>query len=231
MAEYWWSARRAALELDPELSLGDQAPPAFAQLRPLIHHGWEMVLVAAELGRPGFDPQAVLGAYELFLSAAIGRRGWDPARLQAALEQVRRLAIATDRGAWLALHHLFPGVAERLHALAEEGADWLVLTTKGADFARELLAGFGLQPLEVFGHEQGSKPEVLLRLAATGRPLWFIEDRRATLEAVRATAGLERVRCFLVSWGYLGPGDREGLPAGIGLLESERLAAPLAGWL
>jgi hypothetical protein len=87
-----------------------------------------------------------------------------------------------------------------------------------------------MEPLQVFGHEHGSKPEVLLRLSATGRSLWFIEDRRPTLEAVRATPGLERVRCFLVSWGYLGPGDRQDLPEGIALLEPERLAAPLAAW-
>ena len=54
MPEYWWSARRAALELDPSLDLPEQAPLAFSQLRPRIHKGWEMVLVAAELGRtPG----------------------------------------------------------------------------------------------------------------------------------------------------------------------------------
>ncbi|MFM9071980.1 MAG: hypothetical protein ACKOOC_00990, partial [Cyanobium sp.] len=59
MEEYWWSARRAALELarqggshGPALSLPEERPPAFGLLRPLIHKGWEMVLVAAELGRP-----------------------------------------------------------------------------------------------------------------------------------------------------------------------------------
>jgi hypothetical protein len=33
-----------------------------------------------------------------------------------------------------------------------------------------------------------------------------------------------------VSWGYLGPGDREQLPSGIELLEPERFATPLADW-
>jgi hypothetical protein len=79
--------------------------------------------------------------------------------------------------------------------------------------------------------EQGSKPEVLLQLSQDqAQPLWFIEDRRPTLETVRRTPGLEAVRCFLVSWGYLGPGDREGLPDGIHLLTSEQFNAPLAGW-
>jgi hypothetical protein len=85
--------------------------------------------------------------------------------------------------------------------------------------------------MAIYGHEQGSKPEVLLRLSdSQERPLWFVEDRRPTLEAVRSTAGLEAVRCFLVSWGYLGPGDRDHLPAGIALLEPDRFAQPLARW-
>jgi hypothetical protein len=47
---------------------------------------------------------------------------------------------------------------------------------------------------------------------------------------VRRTPGLEAVRCFLVSWGYLGPHDREQLPEGIQLLEPQRFAGPLASW-
>jgi hypothetical protein len=47
---------------------------------------------------------------------------------------------------------------------------------------------------------------------------------------VRATPGLEAVRCFLVSWGYLAPADREALPEAIRLLEPHHFAAPLAQW-
>ncbi|MDA0963690.1 MAG: HAD family hydrolase, partial [Cyanobacteria bacterium] len=51
MREYWWSARRAAHFLAPECHLPEGAPEAFGALRPLIHKGWEMVLVALELSR------------------------------------------------------------------------------------------------------------------------------------------------------------------------------------
>ena len=72
---------------------------------------------------------------------------------------------------------------------------------------------------------------MLLRLAAEGRPLWFLEDRRPTLEQVIATAGLEPVRCFLVSWGYLAPEDRQAVASGpIRWLTPETFAAPLAHW-
>lgn len=230
MAEYWWSSRRAASRLDPSLVLPEHTPDGFALLRPLIHKGWEMVLVAAELARPGTDPAAIAADYAGALAGALARSGWQPSQLQAALEAVRCEAIATDRGHWLALHRPYPGVPERLLALAEEGADWAVLTTKGADFASALLAARQLMPWRLYGHEQGSKAEVLLQLRALGRPLWFIEDRRPTLETVLATAGLEQVRCFLAAWGYLRPGDRRGLPPGIALLEPDRFEDPLAIW-
>ncbi len=230
MVEYWWAARRAACRLDPDLAPPASAPPAFALLRPLIHHGWEMVLVAAEAERLVPAPPLTPDAYAAFLAEALAERGWDPGQLQAALEAVRSEAIACDRAGWLALHRPYPGIPERLRRLSHEGADWAVLTTKGTAFAAELLAAQGLEPLRLFGHEHGSKPAVLLRLLELGRPLWFIEDRRPTLETVRATAGLEAIRCFLVSWGYLRPNDARDLPAEIALLEPERFAGPLADW-
>jgi len=231
MGEYWWSARRAAQALAPSLSLPEKIPTGFTRLRPLIHHGWEMVLMAAELGREDGDLEGLLADYDGALKPALERWGWSPMQLQQALEAVRSSAIAHDRSGWLALHRFFPGVPERLAALEQEGASWAVLTTKGGAFAAQLLAAAGLAPAALYGHEHGSKPEVLLQLGQLRRPLWFIEDRRPTLELVRATPGLEAVRCFLVAWGYLAPGDRLGLEeVGIHWLEPEIFQAPLAHW-
>ncbi len=230
MREYWWSARRAAQFLAPECHLPEGAPEAFGALRPLIHKGWEMVLVALELSRSDLDVGHYVSAYEEHTQTALARWGFSAEQLQSALEDLRSEAIQQDPSGWRALHSPYPGIPERLRALESEGSPWLVLTTKGGNFARELLTGYGLHPQAVYGHEQGSKPEVLLRLREQGRPLWFVEDRRITLETVRRTPGLEAVRCFLVSWGYLGPHDREQLPEGIQLLEPQRFAGPLASW-
>jgi phosphoglycolate phosphatase-like HAD superfamily hydrolase len=231
MPEYWWAARAAVLELDPSLDLPDHAPEGFGRLRPLIHKGWEMVLVAAELVRPGFDLPAWLSDYDQALTQALAARGWSPPRLQQVLETVRAEGIVRDRSGWLARHRFFPGVVERLQALDGEASGWMVLTTKGAAFARELLQAAGLEPLALFGHEAGSKPAVLARLVLQHQaPIWFVEDRRATLEAVRAQPELDPVRCFLVSWGYLGPSDSLDLPERITLLSADAFAGPLAGW-
>ena len=230
MAEYWWAARRAAQGLAPRLLLPEQPPAGFAALRPLIHKGWEMVLMAAELGRPELDLPALLADYEATLPIALARWDWSPEQLQQALEQVRSTAITSNLPGWLALHRFYPGVEARLRQLSGEGADWAVLTTKGAAFARQILAGADLEPLALYGHEQGSKPAVLERLLGEGRPLWFVEDRRPTLEQVRRQPQLDPVRCYLVSWGYLGPADSCNLPADIRWLTPERFATPLAQW-
>jgi len=231
MPEYWWSSRRSALALRPGCPLPEQAPPGFSQLRPLIHKGWEMVLVALELSRPDLDLTAYLADYPGHTRSALERWQLEPAQLQTALEQLRHEALREDAAAWLALHRPYPGVAERLRQLEREGSPWLVLTTKGESFARELLEALDLTPMAVYGHERGSKTAVLLELSGQQeRPLWFVEDRRPTLEQVRATTGLEAVRCFLASWGYLGPGDGESLPAGIQLLHPQQFAEPLARW-
>ncbi len=237
MNEYWWSASAACAQLTgAQLScLPEAVPAAFRTLRPWIHHGWEMVLMAALLQerdgllqRLGVD--AFVEAYSHHCSQALQARGWTAPQLQQALEQVRQEAVASNRGDWLARHQPFPGVPERLRSLADEGVDWAVLTTKGRRFTAELLDGFDLHPSLLFGHEDGAKPEVLQRLKSE-RPLrGFVEDRRPTLETVLATPGLEELPCFLADWGYLRPVDREGLPQGIALLELSRLASPLAEW-
>ena len=51
MAEYWWSSWHASgsLGADPSGLTSDVVPEAFRALRPWVHHGWEMVLLAAEL--------------------------------------------------------------------------------------------------------------------------------------------------------------------------------------
>jgi len=235
MPEYWWAARTAALRLDPSLRLPLAAPCDFIRLRPRIHKGWEMVLVAAELAAGGgTEPASSLVAapdYGAALEPALRRYGWSADQLQRVLEQVRAEALQQQPQVWLDRHRVYPGVVERLGRLAHEGADWGVLTTKGGAFAAEILTAVGLHPRFLYGHEQGSKPDVLLRLRQLGRPLWFIEDRRPTLISVRNTPGLEAVRCCLAAWGYLAPGDEQGLSeAGIGWLTAERFQAPLAQW-
>ncbi|MGC6483679.1 MAG: HAD family hydrolase [Synechococcus sp.] len=238
MDEYWWSARTACARLmGPTASAAALAgmPAGFRALRPWIHHGWEMVLMAALLQeRDGLLQRLGVAAfvddYADHCRQALQAKGWTAPLLQQTLEQVRHAAVGSERGDWLARHRPFPGVPERLRSLDAEGVDWAVLTTKGRRFTAELLDALALRPTLLFGHEDGTKPDVLLQLKAQ-RPLrGLVEDRRPTLETVLATPGLEGLPCFLADWGYLRPIDREGVPEGIALLSLEQLASPLADW-
>ena len=230
MAEYWWSAFTAAESLLGEIHglTRDVVPDAFRQVRPWVHHGWEMVLLAAEM--PHLDQKAWLEDYPAEQQCAMLRRGWHGELLQDALDRTRADAVRSDRHAWLDLHRPYPGLVERLNGLASEGADWAVLTTKSEAFTAELLQSMGLNPWHLAGREAGSKPDVLLQLMQNRSLRAFVEDRRATLELVRKTPGLEALPCFLVAWGYLKPSDWSGLPAGIHRLDLDGLSAPLAQW-
>jgi phosphoglycolate phosphatase-like HAD superfamily hydrolase len=178
MAEYWWSARRAALALCPSCQLPEQAPPGFAQLRPLIHKGWEMVLAALELSRTDLNLTAYLASYDQQLKQALAHWQLTPQSLQSSLEELRNEAIRNNPRAWLELHRPYPGVINRLQQLSAEASPWMVLTTKGGAFAQELLQAYGLQPAALYGHEQGTKPEVLLQLSRSQeRALWFVHRR------------------------------------------------------
>ncbi len=235
MNEYWSSSRQACLSLLPAASLSEQTPVAFRQLRPWVHHGWEMVLIAALLQEPGGPLQclavnAFAADYAQQLRDGLDRFGWQPALLQESLEHVRHQAMSCDRSGWVALHQPFEGVSDRLARLEQEGVAWSVLTTKGRDFTAELLQAFDLRPIRLDGRESGPKPEVLLRLRREWELKGFIEDRRATLEVVLRTPGLEGVQCFLADWGYLRPTDRQNLPQGLDLLEASQFACPLAIW-
>lgn len=235
MDEYWSSSRTACQSLLQGVSLPEATPPCFRQLRPWVHHGWEMVLIAALIQESGgplqhLGVEAFVMDYDQQLRAGLARFGWQPSLLQDSLERVRRQAVSVDRAGWVALHRPFEGVPQRLSRLEEEGVAWSVLTTKGRDFTAELLDAFQLRPTRLDGRESGPKPEVLLRLRREWELRGFVEDRRATLEVVLKTPGLEGLPCLLADWGYLRPSDREGLPPGLDLLSTSKFAAPLAIW-
>ncbi len=239
MQEYWSSARQACLMLLEDqadsITLPKEIPNEFKLLRPLVHHGWEMVVIAAELknthsqiykkGIQEFSHQ-----YPRYCKQILAQHGWNPSQLQQALEEVRKKALKHNPEVWLAQHQPFPGVLKRLECLLSEGINYVVLTTKGALFTAELLKRYRLKPYLLYGHEAGSKTEILVELSRKYTLRGFIEDRRATLEKTIAVPQLKSLPCYLANWGYLKPNDHKDLPQEIQLLSLKDLANPLAMW-
>ena len=238
--EYWWSARKTCLELlttqSDTTSLTESIPDAFRQLRPWVHKGWEMVLIAAELIRSE-SPLVTLGAkifsqnYHLHCKEALQAWKWTPDQLQNALENIRRQAISNNRQSWLSKHRAaFPEVPNRLNELKAEGYEFAVLTTKGIEFTNALLNYLNLNPNLVYGHEAGSKTNILMKLSKTHVLRGFIEDRRTTLETVLKATELRYLPCYLASWGYLKEEDQTNLGPNIHLLNKKTFMTPLASW-
>ena len=204
-------------------------------MRPWVHHGWEMVILAAEcsdktsqLNLKGIENFA--RNYSKECTSALNGRGWKPSKLQEALNQTRREAISNNFNQWLNLHQPFSLVTQRLKTLEKEGIEFAVLTTKSIEFTKKLLNSFSLQPKLIFGHESGSKIDVLNQLLHKRIIRGFIEDRRSTLEKVLEDPQLRSIPCYLASWGYLKPQDRKNLPSRIKLINLEILREPISSW-
>ncbi len=238
--EYWSSSQQTCLNIiSPKekeiISLPSEIPQDFKAMRPWVHYGWEMVVLAAEcsdqtsrLNLKGL--QNFSRNYQIECSLALEKWGWTPFQLQEALNQTRREAISNNFNQWLNFHQPFSLVTQRLKTLEKEGIEFAVLTTKSIEFTKKLLDCFDLQPKLVFGHESGSKVDVLNQLLQTNIIQGFIEDRRTTLEKVLKDPKLKSIPCFLASWGYLKPQDKNNLPSGIKLLNSDTLREPISKW-
>ena len=106
ITEYWSSSRQTCLNiLSPQakenIYLPSEIPSNFKTLRPWVHHGWEMVILAAEcsnktsqLNLKGIENFSK--NYSIECSLALEKWGWTPSQLQEALNQTRREAISVS---------------------------------------------------------------------------------------------------------------------------------------
>ena len=171
--EYWTSSRQTCLNIlssqEKEIFLPNEMPKTFKTMRPWVHHGWEMVILAAECS----DKASQLNLkglkkfsknYSNECTSALTRWSWTPSQLQEALNQTRREAISNNLNQWLTYHQPFSSVVQRLQRLEKENIEFAVLTTKSIEFTKILLNSFSLKPKLIFGHESGSKIDVLNQL-------------------------------------------------------------------
>jgi phosphoglycolate phosphatase-like HAD superfamily hydrolase len=203
---------------------------AFYRLRPVVETGWEMpmVLRALMLGRSEAEILVDWGDRAAQMLLADGLNAQELGQL---LDGMRDRLMAKNLDGWLDSHRFYPGMLDVLANLES----FVIISTKESRFIRQLLGreGIKLGPDQVYGKETGrSKGAVLGELLSRYDEIWFVEDRLATLRAVRSQAELANVRLFLADWGYnlaseRALADREGF----GLLSLDRMGRGLEGWV
>ncbi len=237
--EYWTSSRKAFLNLIKDKKLTNnlpiEVPKAFIKLRPWVKYGWEMVLIAAEIARSNsylstIGSKGFTKHYQENCNVSLKEWGWNSEQLQISLNNVRTKSIKANKRKWLESHLVFPGIKDLINQLNQENIDFGVLTTKSTIFTAELLNYLNLRPQLLYGYEAGNKTSILLKISKERLIQGFIEDRRATLETVLKTPGINCIPCYLASWGYLKPNDLDNLPANIRLLKPKHLMSSLANW-
>ena len=211
--EYFETSRRTCAHTWPDgKDAADDLIPTFRELRAVIETGWEMpVLLRAMVD--GVPRARIADEWPATRDALVDRDGRSRAAvietLKNTVDQVRREWIAADRAGWLAKHDLYVG-RDELRRVVGEPAATVIVTTKEGEFAREILAGWGVEVAGIQGKESGShKCENLRQLiaahaAAHGAAprLWFVEDRLETLRCVTTHPDLAGVGLFLATWGY-----------------------------
>ncbi len=203
---------------------------AFYRLRPIVETGWEMPVLIHAL-RSGFAEPEILADWANISVELLQQHQTSPQTVGAVVDRIRDRAIQTDLPNWLALHHFYPGVLDRLKAVE----NFVIISTKEGRFIQQLLndAGVVPKPDQIFGKEQKRpKYEILRDLKRQYRSIWFVEDRLPTLEKVRQQADLHDVGLFLADWGYNLASERAQAAASdrIQLIGLEHFTAPFVAW-
>jgi hypothetical protein len=243
MREYFEASRRTCMRVWPdEPAPGEDLFPGFRALRPVIMTGWEMPLLLRAIGQ-GRPTGAMLQHWEAVreeLMHAGSLQGQALGNtLTDTLDEVRRTWIATTPDDWLARHVPYCPLDDVRRLLAEPECTVLV-TTKEGEFARQILAHWGVHLADIQGKEAGTHKCDNLRAliaqyaAAHGRrpTLWFVEDRLETLHHVTTHTDLNDVGLFLAAWGYNTPAIRASVQDNgrIRLLALEQFRRGLATW-
>ena len=217
----------------------DNQPPEglaeqFYPLRPVIETGWEMpVLIRALV--TGVSPSDILDRWRDICQEIVDRDGLSAAEIMAEVDGYRDRQIQNNLDRWLAYHRFYPGTIEQLKLLQKSSVELVIITTKEARFARELLRQEGVY----FSEEQiigkgakRPKTESLLEFNPAEKQIWFIEDRLKTLLSVVQHPELTSVQLFLATWGYNTARDRESIAkhSRISALSLDQFCQPLDRW-
>lgn len=216
----------------------DDLASRFYRLRPVIETGWEMpVLIKALVA--GIDDEKILQEWASIAQQILLEDKLQAKEIATLLDNLRDEWIATDLDGWLSLHRFYPGVIDKIKAIASKIKLYIV-TTKEGRFVQQLLQqqGVTLEKEAIFGKEvKRPKYEILRELIQAAQEkavsLWFVEDRIKTLQLVKQQTDLENVKLFLADWGYNTQPERNAAEndSRIQLISLSQFAEDFSDWV
>ena len=238
LQEYFQTTWRAYRQLWPTSTT---IPPkdiaeTFCQLRPVIETGWEMPVLLRAVVK-GFPTGDILDHWSTIRDRIVAQEDLSPQDLGHRVDAVRDQWISHDLTSWLQLHSFYPDVVIQLQSLLQQPLSLFIITTKESRFVEALLqqAGVNIPRDRIFGKDcRRPKAETLRQLKqSTPTPIWFVEDRLATLQKIQTQPDLDDIELFLGDWGYNTPRDRGVVTQsdGLHLLTLEQFSQGFAGWL
>ena len=237
--EYWFSSKLACEKFllpnsnNLNIKKYTEVPKIFAEIRPWVKYGWEMILITHEIlkiHKPLNDvtKNSFLENYEENCLQLLSEYSWKSVELQQYLDKARAYQIKNDFKKWISLHQPFNEVVSFIRYAKEKNYKIGIISTKSKIFTAKILSKLELFPDLIFGYESGNKVDIISNLSQSYNIRGFIEDRRKTLSNIIDNNQTKFINCYLAEWGYLKNTDKKNLPNGIKLLKIKNLEDLLA---
>lgn len=239
MDEYWQSSLIAcekylkSPEIEKGLDINREVSDTFISIRPWVKYGWEMVLITHEICKK-YEPlnnskrEHFINNYKNNCQAILNSNSWNSYMLQCSLDNARNYQIKLDKNAWLKLHRPYGEIRNFIQRLQIRGIKIGIITTKGKIFATEILHQLKIYPELIFGYEDGKKVDIITKLIKEFEIQGFFEDRKETLMKIKTKKILDKIPCYLASWGYVKATDLLEIPQEINVLRLKDLKDILA---
>ncbi|MDR1931409.1 MAG: HAD family hydrolase [Spirochaetales bacterium] len=192
----------------------------FYAYRPFIRSGEDYPLIQ-DMIRRGVSADS----QEVFDAEIIRAGGEKMNNYGRLFYQAREEFLAQDRGYWLDLNPLFPGMADILPKVADN-ENFYILSTKKPPFIREILSHHGINwDIErVLYPGEKTKKEVIESVAGPGGEAVFVDDQ---LDHLLIASANKNIICRLANWGYVKKAwlEQKNIPV-IGPGDLARLVSP-----
>lgn len=177
----------------------------FRRTRPVLGTGYEAILLV-RLIYDGESVESIIENFQTMKRELITKYKLETETLRHLFGEVRDSWIKADLNYWIQKNPLFPGIAEKLQGLSEQGI-WYIVTTKQERFVKQILAANQVQLADgrIFGLDRNmSKEDVLIDLQNkhANEQIYFVEDMLSNLLKIVDNSQLSSIKLFFAPWGY-----------------------------